>query len=140
MKKIVVASFYKFVDLKDYQKMQKSLFKACQEAKVKGTILLAPEGINGTIAGTRKGIDSILLLLRQDPRFVDLEHKESFSDKMPFRRLKVRLKKEIITIGIPEVDPNKVVGTYVEAAQWNQLISDPEVLLIDTRNDYEVQI
>jgi UPF0176 protein len=140
MEKIIVAAFYKFVELKDRPQLQKHLNQACQQVGVKGIILLAPEGINSTIAGTRSGIDSILSLLRQDERFHDLEHKESYCQQMPFRRLKVRLKKEIITMGLPEVDPTKVVGTYVDPQDWNKLVSDPDVIVIDTRNDYEVQI
>lgn len=140
MEKIVVASFYKFIALPDYKQLQEPIRQACQNAGVKGIILLASEGINSTIAGSREGIDAILALLRQDPRLSDLEHKESFCQKVPFRRLKVRLKKEIVTIGIPEVDPTSIVGTYVEPQDWNELISDPEVLVLDTRNDYETQI
>jgi UPF0176 protein len=140
MEKVVIASFYKFIPLNDYQKLQMHLFQVCQDLGIKGTILLAPEGINGSIAGKRQEIDHILCMLRQDLRFCDLEHKESFCQKIPFRRLKVRLKKEIITMGIKEVDPTSMVGTYVEPADWNDLISDPDVLVVDTRNDYEAQI
>jgi UPF0176 protein len=140
MENIVVAAFYKFVALNERSQLQKDIIQVCEQAGVKGIILLAPEGINSTIAGTREGMDAVLSFLRQDPRFRDLEHKESYCDHMPFRRLKVRLKKEIITMGLPEVDPTKVVGTYVDPLEWNELISDPEVLVVDTRNDYEVQI
>ena len=106
-----------------------------------GTLLLAKEGINGTIAGPEKGIREVLAWLRSDPRLAGLEHKESWAEgENPFYRMKVRLKREIVTMGVPEVDPNEVVGTYVEPEQWNELISQPDVVLIDTRNDYEVDI
>ncbi|MEC4816114.1 MAG: rhodanese-related sulfurtransferase [Scytonema sp. PMC 1069.18] len=137
---IVVAAFYKFVRLPDFAEKQSPLEDVCQECGVKGTILLAPEGINGTIAGSRSAIDSVLSFLRSDSRLGDLEHKESFADTPPFERMKVRLKKEIVTIGLPGVDPNERVGTYVNPKDWNALISDPEVTVIDTRNDYEVTI
>ncbi|NER92867.1 MAG: rhodanese-related sulfurtransferase [Symploca sp. SIO1B1] len=137
---LVVAAFYKFVSLPDFAEKQGSLLALCQEQGIKGTILLAAEGINGTIAGSREGIDSVLALLRLDPRLSDLEPKESYTDSHPFDRLKVRLKQEIVTLGMPEVNPNQEVGTYVSPQDWNALISDPEVLVIDTRNDYEVDI
>jgi len=112
----------------------------CQSQGVKGTILLAEEGINGTIAGSREAIDAVLSLLRSDPRLVDLEHKESFADVQPFDRIKVRLKSEIVTIGVSEADPNAQVGTYIDPHDWNAVISDPDVTVIDTRNEYEVSI
>ncbi|MBE9058975.1 rhodanese-related sulfurtransferase [Sphaerospermopsis sp. LEGE 08334] len=137
---IVVAALYKFVSLPDYQELQAPLLSFCQQHQIKGTILLAKEGINGTIAGSRSGIDKVLGFLRSDARLADLEHKESYTDTPPFEKMKVRLKREIVTLGIPEVDPNEKVGTYVEPKKWNDLISDPEVTVIDTRNDYEVSI
>jgi UPF0176 protein len=137
---LVVAAFYKFVSLPDYVDKQQPLLSFCQSQGIKGTILLAPEGINATIAGERLAIDSVLKFLRSDPRLADLEHKESYTEEAPFARMKVRLKKEIVTLGLPEVDPNEQVGTYVNPQDWNAVISDPEVLLIDTRNDYEVVI
>ncbi|NER20351.1 MAG: rhodanese-related sulfurtransferase [Symploca sp. SIO1C2] len=137
---LVVAAFYKFVSLPDFAEKQGSLLALCQEQGIKGTILLAAEGINGTIAGSREGVDLVLALLRLDPRLSDLEPKESYTDSYPFDRLKVRLKQEIVTLGMPEVNPNQEVGTYVSPQDWNALISDPEVLVIDTRNDYEVDI
>jgi UPF0176 protein len=136
----IVATFYKFVSLPDAAELQKSLLSYCLAHNVKGTILLAAEGINGTIAATRNGIDTVLALLCTDPRFADLEYKESTADLPPFERMKVRLKKEIVTLGLPEVDPNEQVGTYVSPQEWNALISDPEVTVIDTRNNYEVDI
>lgn len=110
------------------------------ENAVRGTLLLAPEGINGTIAGSRDGVDSILKWLDGDERFSELRRKESFTDEMPFNRAKVKLKREIVTMGVEDIDPNDITGTYVKPEDWNELISDPEVTLIDTRNEYEVGI
>lgn len=140
MTEIVVAALYKFVSLPDFAEKKDPLLAYCLEQEIKGTLLLAEEGINGTIAGTRTAIDAVISFLQADPRLADLEHKESYTDTPPFDRMKVRLKKEIVTLGVPEVDPNQKVGTYVSPEEWNTLISDPEVVLIDTRNDYEVQI
>ncbi len=140
MTEIVVSALYKFVSLDDYTALRKPLLKLMEEHHVKGTLLLAKEGINGTIAGDRKGIDALLAWLRSDPRFADLETKESYEQAMPFYRSKVKLKKEIVTMGIEGIDPNNIVGTYVKPKDWNALITDPDVLLIDTRNDYEVKI
>lgn len=137
---VVVAALYKFVSLPDFREMQTPLLSCCHQQGIKGTILLAKEGINGTIAGSRQGIDGILKFLVTDQRLADLEYKESYTDTSPFAKMKVRLKREIVTLGIPEVDPNEQVGTYVSAKEWNDLISDPEVTVIDTRNDYEVSI
>jgi UPF0176 protein len=136
----VVVTFYKFVRLPDFADKRDSLLSHCQAQDIRGTILLAAEGINGTIAGWRQGIDSVLSFLRSDPRLVDLEHKESYADAPPFDRMKVRLKKEIVTLGLPEIDPSDRVGTYVSPKEWNSLICDPEVTIIDTRNEYEVTI
>lgn len=136
----VVATFYKFVRLPDFAVLQSPLLSHCQSHSIKGTILLAAEGINGTLAGSREAVDSVISYLRADPRLADLEHKESSADTQPFDRLKVRLKKEIVTLGLPEIDPNDRVGTYVTPQEWNKLISDPEVTIVDTRNDYEVTI
>lgn len=140
MSQIVVAALYKFASLPDYQALQPGILKLCNALGIKGTLLLAEEGINGTVAGTRAAIDTLLASLRNDPRLADLEHKESFTDEMPFYRMKVRLKKEIVTLGVPGIDPNKTVGTYVKPEDWNALISDPDVVVIDTRNDYEFEI
>ncbi len=140
MSRIVVVALYKFVTLENYPDLRQPLLDVMLENGVKGTLLLAREGINGTIAGPRAGMDAVLGWLRSDPRLSDLDHKESLCDEMPFYRTKVKLKKEIVTIGVEGVSPNEKVGTYVEPADWNALISDPEMLLIDTRNDYEVSI
>ncbi|MFO5528521.1 MAG: rhodanese-related sulfurtransferase [Cuspidothrix sp.] len=137
---IVVAALYKFVSLPDYRELQAPLLSFCRLQKIKGTLLLAQEGINGTIAGYRQQIDAVLAFLRADSRFADLEHKESYTETPPFERMKVRLKKEIVTLGLPEINPNEKVGIYVQPEAWNDLISNPEVTVIDTRNDYEVTI
>lgn len=140
MSEVVVAALYKFVTLEDFHEFREPLLEICQQADIKGTLLLAREGINGTIAGSRAGVDRVLAYLRDDPRFIGLDHKESFDDHMPFYRMKVKLKKEIVTMGVEGIDPNAMVGTYVKPAQWNALVSDPDVVLLDTRNDYECGI
>ena len=137
---IVVSALYKFVKLDNFSELRKPLLKVMEENEVKGTLLLAKEGVNGTIAGDRQGIDAVLAWLRSDPRLANLDTKESYEKDMPFYRSKVKLKKEIVTMGVENIDPKKVVGTYVKPKDWNALISDPDVILIDTRNDYEVQI
>jgi UPF0176 protein len=136
----VVAALYKFARLPDYQALQPGLLDYCLAHGLKGTLLLATEGINGTVAGSREGIDALIEYLRSDSRLADLEHKESHAGENPFYRMKVRLKKEIVTLGVAGIDPNDQVGTYVAPEDWNALISDPEVVLIDTRNDYEFDI
>ena len=136
----IVATFYKFVALSDCQLMQQEILEFCQAQEIKGTILLAAEGINATIAGSREGIDRTIAHLQSLPPFADLEHKESTATELPFKKLKVRIKKEIVTIGKPEVDPSQKVGTYVKPENWNEVISNPEVVVIDTRNQYEVEI
>lgn len=138
--KIVVAALYKFVTLDDYVQLREPLLQTLLVHDVKGTLLLAEEGINGTVSGSREGIDAVLAWLRADARLVDIDHKESYCAEQPFYRTKVKLKKEIVTLGVPGVDPNRRVGTYVEPRDWNALVDDPEVLVIDTRNDYEVGI
>ncbi|MBH1969260.1 MAG: rhodanese-related sulfurtransferase [Pseudomonadales bacterium] len=137
---IVVAALYKFVTLEDYVALREPLLQAMVDNGIKGTLLIAEEGINGTVSGSREGIDGLMAWLENDPRMDDIDHKESYCDDQPFYRTKVKLKKEIVTLGVEGVDPNKKVGTYVDPENWNALISDPEVLLIDTRNDYEVAI
>ena len=138
--KTVVCALYHFVILEDFEDLRDPLHKVMTDNDVKGTLLLAKEGINGTIAGTREGVDAVLQWLRSDPRLAKLDTKESFDDEVPFYRTRVKLKKEIVTMGIDTIDPNHIVGTYVKASDWNNLISDPDVLLVDTRNEYEVAI
>ena len=136
----VVATFYKFVQLADCNNFQQPLLEVCQQHEIKGTILLATEGINGTIAGSREDINAVLVWLRADSRLADLEAKESLAESPPFKRMKVKIKKEIVSLGLPEVNPSEQVGIYVEPSNWNQIISDPEITVIDTRNQYEVDI
>lgn len=136
----VVCALYKFVILEDFESMQPKLLNIMLENDVRGTLLLAKEGINGTIAGSRQSIDIVLNWLKEDARFSDIVTKESFDTEIPFNRTKVKLKKEIVTMGVEAIDPQKIVGTYVKPKDWNDLISDPDVLVVDTRNDYEVKI
>ena len=144
MPKYLTAALYKFVSLPDYRDLQAPLLAVCETRKVKGTLLLAEEGINGTVAGLPEDIHALLDYLRNDAifqgRLADLEHKESWADRMPFYRMKVRLKQEIVKLGVPEVKPSEMAGTYVRPEDWNALISDPDVIVVDTRNDYEVAI
>lgn len=138
MSQIIVAALYQFTPLPDYWALQPYLKEVCAREGIKGTLLLAPEGINGTVAGSRSAINTLKSFL--ETHFSALEYKESWAEDMPFHRMKVRLKKEIVTLGIPEVNPYEKKGTYVPPQEWNALISDPNVLVIDTRNAYEVEI
>jgi len=135
-----VAALYHFTRFEDPAALRGPLETVCNDLGITGSLLLAKEGINGTIAGTRAGIDGILAYLRGLPGCRDLEHKESKASIPPFKRMKVKLKKEIVTMGQPDVDPKARVGHYVDAQDWNDLISAPDVVVIDTRNDYEVGI
>lgn len=137
---IVVCALYHFAQFPDYKNFREPFLRLMEKHKIKGTLLLAAEGINGTIAGTREAVDALLNQIKSDARFKNLTHKESFDSTEPFYRPKVKLKKEIVTMGVENIDPNHIVGTHVKPKDWNQLISDPDVLLIDTRNQYEVQI
>jgi UPF0176 protein len=139
-KNIVVCALYHFVQLDDYASLRAPLLALMEKHTVRGTLLLAREGINGTISGTREGIDIILNYLKSDSRFSALSCKESFNSELPFYRSKIKLKKEIVTMGVENIDPKQIVGTYVKPKDWNALISDPAVTVIDTRNLYEVQI
>jgi len=140
MSQIVVAALYKFVKLPDYETLVPRLKTFCDEQGIKGTLLLAEEGINGTVSGTREAIDALRAFLDADGRFDNLSYKESFYDEQPFYRMKVKLKKEIVTMGVNGIDPQQIVGTYVKPKDWNALISDPDVVVIDTRNSYEYEI
>lgn len=137
---VVVAAFYKFTRLDSFEALRAPLQQVCDGVGVNGTLLLAREGINGTIAGTRSGIDAVLAHIRGIPGCADLEWKEAAAAAMPFKRMKVRLKREIVTMGIEGIDPNHTVGTYVAPEDWNDLISMPDVVVVDTRNDYEFAI
>ncbi len=138
--KIVVATMYKFVHLPDFKQIRSSLHQYCVQQGIKGTILLAEEGLNGTIAGYNNAIDNVLTYLNSDHRLSDLQAKLSSVEDMPFLRMKVKLKKEIVTMGVPDTDPAQLNGQRIDAKHWNSLISDPNVLVIDARNKYECSI
>ncbi len=131
---------YKFVRLENYESIRAPLLSILNENNIKGTLLLAEEGINGTVAGSRQAINNLLTWFNHDERLNNIVVKDSYVEENPFYRSKVKLKKEIVTMGVEGIDPNHVVGSYVKPRDWNRLISDPEVTVIDTRNDYEVQI
>ncbi len=137
---IVVAALYKFTRFSDFEDYRQPILDTMLKNDVKGTLLIAAEGINGTISGSRQGIDNVLDYLRSIEAIGSFTFKESYTSEQPFYRTKVKLKKEIVTMGIEDIDPLQSVGRYVKPKDWNALISDPEVILIDTRNDYEVQI
>ena len=140
MNQIVICAMYKFVALDNYKEIREPLLNFMEEQGIKGTLLLASEGINGTVSGNRESIDALLAWLNRDERINPISYKESFEDSQPFYRTKVKLKKEIVTMGVEGIDPRKTVGTYVKPEDWNALIADPEVTVIDTRNDYEIGI
>lgn len=136
---VVIAALYRFVQLDDYESLRQPLLRCMLDNEVRGTLLLAAEGINGTVSSSRKGIDNLLDYLRQDPRLRDFDCKFSYDGERPFYRSRVKLKREIVTMGIDHLDPS-MAGTYVEPADWNELISEPGMTLVDTRNDYESAI
>ena len=140
MHQIVVCALYKFVRLENHETLRQPLQALMEKYNVRGTLLLANEGINGTIAGPQSGIDAILKFLNNDQHISPIDCKLSFHEQQPFLRSKVKLKKEIVTMGVEDIDPNQSVGTYVDPSDWNALISAPVVLLIDTRNDYVCEI
>ena len=140
MNKIKVLAFYKFTQFDSLSKLKLSLLNYCSLHKVLGSVLISNEGLNGTIAGYEKNIDKVLSFFQKLPGCMDLEHKVSFASEIPFSKLRVRLKKEIVTMGCPEVKPSQSVGSYVNAKDWNNFIKQDDVVLIDTRNDYEVAI
>lgn len=135
---ISVVALYHFASLPEPQALREPLLARCNDAGIKGTLLLATEGINGTIAGERSALEAIVAHIHSWPGFAEMEVKYSTADTMPFQRMKVKLKREIVTMGVEGIDPRHIVGTYVDPADWNALIADPDVVLIDTRNDYEV--
>ena len=138
--KILVAAFYTFVDWNDFKDLKLRLESVCEKAGTLGTILLAPEGINGTISGTDQGIQEVLEFLWQDDRLTDLAPKYSMTRNKTFYRMKIKLKKEIVSMGVPKTKPAATSGTMVPPKEWNKVIEDPEMLVIDTRNDYEYSI
>lgn len=140
MTPITVCALYKFVRLERYQDLRQPLHGRMLEHGVRGTILLAREGINGTIAGARAGVDAVITWLENDAGLGPIDRKDAISDEAPFRRTKVKLKKEIVTMGVADIDPATMAGTYVEPEDWNRLLDDPELLLLDTRNDYEYAV
>lgn len=137
MPQVVIVALYKFVSMPDFREIREPLTHFCLARDIKGTLLLAHEGVNGTMSGSRDAIDQLLDYLRSDTRLADIEHKESYEEDQPFYRLKIKLKKEIVTMGVDHIDPNDSVGTYISPREWNALIQDPEVVVIDTRNHYE---
>jgi UPF0176 protein len=137
---LIIAALYHFTRFSDPAALRGSLSAVCADNGVKGSLLLAGEGVNGTISGTRAGIDAVLAHLRALPGCADLDWKEATATQQPFGRMKVRLKREIVTMGQPDIDPKARVGHYVVPADWNDLIAQPDVVVIDTRNDYEVAI
>tara|TARA_B110000503_G_scaffold96992_1_gene145748 strand:+ start:941 stop:1888 length:948 start_codon:yes stop_codon:yes gene_type:complete len=139
-KPVVVVALYRFITLENFAALREPLLDACRAHNIYGTLLLAHEGINGTIAGDRAGIDAVLAYLKSDSRLANLDWKESYHIDTPFLRMKVKLKKEIVTMGVSGIDPNECVGTYATPEEWNALVDDPEVVVIDTRNGYEVDI
>ncbi|MFC1689875.1 rhodanese-related sulfurtransferase [Pseudomonadota bacterium] len=140
MEKSLVAAFYKFVPMPDFQTVRESLQRRCEDLGLLGSILLAEEGINGTISGHEASVRRLFEELKEDSRFRDLHYKESWADEQPFHRMKVRLKKEIVSLGVEGVDPNRAVGKYVAPGDWNDLISGKDVRVIDTRNHYEYNL
>ena len=140
MSQIAVAALYQFVTLDDYKQLRQPLLDCMLKHEIKGTFLLAREGINGTVAGDRSAIEALLEWLRSDQRFKSVSCKFSYHQEVPFYRTRVKLKKEIVTMGVEGIDPRRSVGTYIEPEHWNALISDPDVTIIDTRNLYETQI
>ena len=137
---VVVAALYRFVRLENFEAMREPLLEVCSQHNLRGTLLLAKEGINGTVSGARSDIERVLEYLRSDARLADLDCKFTNHAERPFLRMKVKLKKEIVTMGQPDIDPNASVGRYANASEWNDLIDDPDCLVIDTRNEYEVEI
>ncbi|GGI76767.1 rhodanese-related sulfurtransferase [Shewanella gelidii] len=140
MSKVVVCALYKFVSLPHFESIRQPLFELMTQHQIRGTLLLAHEGINGTVAGSKSSINVLLTWLTAQPGLGEISYKLSYDELLPFYRTKVKLKREIVTMGVEGIDPLQVVGTYVKPKDWNQLIADPEVLVIDTRNDYEVKI
>ena len=137
---ITVAALYRFARFDNCADLRAPLERLCKEQHIRGTLLLAAEGINGTIAGPPQGVAAVLAAIRMLPDCADLDVKLSGAAEMPFHRMKVRIKREIVTMGQPHIDPRASVGTYVDPQDWNALIADPDTVVIDTRNDYEVAV
>jgi len=137
---MIVATFYKFIELNDLENLRDRALNFCESQQLKGTILLAHEGINATISGKQENVDQFFQFLKQDERFADIEPKLSYTEEPPFHRMKVKIKPEIITMGVNEIEPAITTGKHVDPETWNDIISDPEVLVIDTRNEYEYKV
>ncbi len=140
MKAYIISTFYKFIPLDNYEELKEPLLSAMKSHHILGTILLAHEGINGGFAGTPSDMTAFYDYLRQDSRFADLTFKETYNDMMPYEKAKVKLRKEIVTLGIPGLNPGEETGIHITPNEWNTLISDPNVVVIDTRNTYEVEL
>lgn len=140
VKEIIIASFYKFVSLTDFETMREPMLAKMRDINIKGTIILAAEGINGGFAGKREEMELFYQFMRSDSRLIDLNFKETFDEKNPFEKAKVKLRNEIVTMGIKNIDPTQSSGTYLSPAEWHEFIKDPNVILIDTRNDYEFEL
>ena len=138
--KYIISTFYKFLVLENYKELKIKFDKSLSKTNIKGTILLANEGVNGTIAGSESDLKKFFLYIDKFSQFKDINPKFSSSNKNPFLRMKVRLKKEIVTIGIPDVSPSNLVGKYLNVEEWNEFLNESDSMIIDTRNDYEVSI
>lgn len=137
MKPYIIVTFYKFIPLDLYESMKEPLLSCMKKNQVTGTMILASEGINGSFCGTREEITPLIDFMHSYPQIADLAFRESYHESNPFKKAKVKLRKEIVTMGVANIDPNHLPGTHLNAEEWNALINDPEVVLIDTRNDYE---
>lgn len=140
MQTYLIAAFYKFVSLEDYQRLKKPFLRAMNSWQIKGTIILAKEGINGTICGEESHVNQFFEYLNQDPRINPLNFNTTWDDTIPFSKAKIKLRQEIVTMGIDNLNPEKETGVHVDPLAWNDLIRDKEVLVIDTRNEYEVSL
>ena len=140
MKTYIIATFYRFCPLEDFESLREPLLLAMQANHILGTILLADEGINGGMGGTPEDMANMYAIIRADARFADLYFKETSSDMMPYEKAKVKLRKEIVSLGVEGVDPLQTTGIHVSPTEWNALLADPEVLVIDNRNTYEIEL
>lgn len=140
MKPFIILAFYKFTPLSDYELMREPLLKTMKENNIKGTIIIASEGLNGSFCGLKEEIEPLVNLLKSYPELQRLQFNTTYDDFNPFAKAKVKLRKEIVTMGEENIDPNSLPGTHLNPEEWNELIADPEVILIDTRNDYEIQL
>lgn len=140
MKPYVIVTFYKFIALNDYESMREPLLEKMRESNVKGTIIIASEGINGSFCGRREELTPLIAYMHSLPNLDDLNFRETYNEENPFAKAKVKLRKEIVTMGVQGIDPTALPGTHLSPEEWNALLADPEVILIDTRNDYEVTL